>query len=125
MLSNQFLPKDPTICVIGLGYVGLPLAVEFGKSYLTIGFEINVGRVKELQNGEKMPQPQQVNNEPVRTNGQDTILFIPKKNTDDREFLRLIGSEVLNIQFEAENMSLDNRDEYIINTLKKLEKHYS
>ena len=51
MLSNQSLPKSPTICIIGLGYVGLPLAVEFGKSYQTIGFEKNIGRVEELQKG--------------------------------------------------------------------------
>ena len=51
MLSNQSLPKNPRICIIGLGYVGLPLAVEFGKSYQTIGFEINIGRVEELQKG--------------------------------------------------------------------------
>jgi UDP-N-acetyl-D-galactosamine dehydrogenase len=32
---------DKTISIIGLGYVGLPLAVEFGKKYNTIGFDIN------------------------------------------------------------------------------------
>ncbi|MGD7034967.1 Vi polysaccharide biosynthesis UDP-N-acetylglucosamine C-6 dehydrogenase TviB [Methylotuvimicrobium buryatense] len=37
--------------MIGLGYVGLPLAVEFGKKYPTIGFDINAERIKELQNG--------------------------------------------------------------------------
>jgi UDP-N-acetyl-D-glucosamine/UDP-N-acetyl-D-galactosamine dehydrogenase len=36
------------IGIIGLGYVGLPLAVEFGKKYNTIGFDINEPRVKEL-----------------------------------------------------------------------------
>ena len=39
------------IAMIGLGYVGLPLAVEFGKKYSTIGFDINEPRIKELQNG--------------------------------------------------------------------------
>lgn len=39
------------ICVIGLGYVGLPLAVEFGKKYDTIGFDISKLRVNELQQG--------------------------------------------------------------------------
>jgi UDP-N-acetyl-D-galactosamine dehydrogenase len=39
------------ICVIGLGYVGLPLAVEFGKSRPVIGFDINALRVEELQQG--------------------------------------------------------------------------
>ena len=37
--------------VVGLGYVGLPLAVEFGKKYPTIGFDINQQRIKELQSG--------------------------------------------------------------------------
>jgi UDP-N-acetyl-D-glucosamine/UDP-N-acetyl-D-galactosamine dehydrogenase len=39
------------IAVIGLGYVGLPLAVEFGKKYRTVGFDINAGRIKELKSG--------------------------------------------------------------------------
>lgn len=43
--------ENTTIAVIGLGYVGLPLAVEFGKKYLTIGFDINAKRVGELKDG--------------------------------------------------------------------------
>lgn len=39
------------ICVIGQGYVGLPLAVEFGKKYPTIGFDIKEERIAELQSG--------------------------------------------------------------------------
>ena len=39
------------IAMIGLGYVGLPLAVEFGKKYPTTGFDINEPRIKELQHG--------------------------------------------------------------------------
>lgn len=42
---------DKTIAIIGLGYVGLPLAVEFGKKYNTIGFDINQGRIDELKSG--------------------------------------------------------------------------
>ena len=40
-----------TIAIIGLGYVGLPLAVEFGKQRAVIGFDINAARVAELQSG--------------------------------------------------------------------------
>ena len=40
-----------TIAVIGLGYVGLPLAVEFGKSRPVIGFDINAGRIDALRAG--------------------------------------------------------------------------
>ena len=39
------------IAVIGLGYVGLPLAIEFGKKYPTVGFDINLQRVNDLING--------------------------------------------------------------------------
>lgn len=41
-----------TIAIIGLGYVGLPLAVEFGKHRATLGFDINQSRISELQNGQ-------------------------------------------------------------------------
>ena len=37
------------VAVIGLGYVGLPLAIEVGKKYSTIGFDINKKRISELK----------------------------------------------------------------------------
>ena len=43
--------KDTRIGIIGLGYVGLPLAVEFGKHYPTVGFDIKAGRIAELKSG--------------------------------------------------------------------------
>ncbi|MFT6905722.1 MAG: UDP-N-acetyl-D-galactosamine dehydrogenase [Oleiphilaceae bacterium] len=43
--------KDLKIAIIGLGYVGLPLAVEFGKKYQTVGFDISQLRVNELKRG--------------------------------------------------------------------------
>jgi UDP-N-acetyl-D-glucosamine/UDP-N-acetyl-D-galactosamine dehydrogenase len=45
------LTKETQIAIIGLGYVGLPLAVEFGKKYPTLGFDINQRRVAELREG--------------------------------------------------------------------------
>jgi UDP-N-acetyl-D-galactosamine dehydrogenase len=39
------------IAVVGLGYVGLPLAVEFGRKYPTVGFDINATRIKQLKAG--------------------------------------------------------------------------
>lgn len=44
--------KDRKIAVIGLGYVGLPLAVEYGKKYRVVGFDVNKMRVEELERGE-------------------------------------------------------------------------
>lgn len=43
--------NNVNIAIIGLGYVGLPLAVEFGKKYKTIGFDINLFRIEELKSG--------------------------------------------------------------------------
>ena len=40
------------ISVIGLGYVGLPVAVAFGKSARVVGFDVNAQRIRELQSGE-------------------------------------------------------------------------
>ena len=43
--------KEERIAIIGLGYVGLPLAIEFGKIYQTIGFDTNQSRIDELVEG--------------------------------------------------------------------------
>ena len=44
--------NDTRIGIIGLGYVGLPLAVEFGKHYPTVGFDIKKDRIAELERGD-------------------------------------------------------------------------
>ena len=41
------IDKSTNIAIIGLGYVGLPLAVEFGKLFNVVGFDINKRRIKE------------------------------------------------------------------------------
>lgn len=45
------LIENTKVGIIGLGYVGLPLAVEFGKKILTVGFDINQKRIDELSSG--------------------------------------------------------------------------
>lgn len=45
------MTEEQQIGVIGLGYVGLPLAAEFAKKYSAVGFEINNERVHELISG--------------------------------------------------------------------------
>lgn len=59
--------SDLHIAIIGLGYVGLPLAVELGKKFPTIGFDIKESRVQELQNGHDATRevaPEELNNSP-------------------------------------------------------------
>lgn len=48
LVENE-IPIHPTIVVVGLGYVGLPLAVAFGKKYTTIGVDTNKVRIAELK----------------------------------------------------------------------------
>ncbi|MEI6151571.1 MAG: nucleotide sugar dehydrogenase [Chitinophagia bacterium] len=47
---NQNKTITPTIAIVGLGYVGLPLALAFAKQYTVIGFDINEARVIDLEN---------------------------------------------------------------------------
>ena len=50
-LLSKIENKKAVIGVVGLGYVGLPLAVEFGKKFKTLGFDINQERIDELNTG--------------------------------------------------------------------------
>lgn len=43
--------ENPVIAIVGLGYVGLPLVVEFGKIYQTIGFDISRDKVAKCSSG--------------------------------------------------------------------------
>ena len=48
----QFKTEEKKIAIVGLGYVGLPLAVEFAKKYPVVGFDINEKRVQDLKAGD-------------------------------------------------------------------------
>lgn len=47
----EFDKKNIRVCVVGLGYVGLPLAIEFSKNFNTLGFDVSKKRVLELKDG--------------------------------------------------------------------------
>jgi UDP-N-acetyl-D-galactosamine dehydrogenase len=50
-VERSGMKKDRIVSVVGLGYVGLPVAVAFGKIRTTIGFDINAARISELKSG--------------------------------------------------------------------------
>ena len=50
-MYKELLNKEKKIAVIGLGYVGLPIALEFAKSVSVIGFDIHSGRIEMMKNG--------------------------------------------------------------------------
>jgi UDP-N-acetyl-D-galactosamine dehydrogenase len=47
----EMMTRETTVAVVGLGYVGLPLAVEFGKHFPTIGFDLSVAKVDAYRKG--------------------------------------------------------------------------
>jgi len=50
-MVEQLLKKEKKLALIGLGYVGLPIALEFAKHISVIGFDINKGRIEQMQKG--------------------------------------------------------------------------
>ena len=78
--------------------------------------------IKDLEEGKQPPQPQKIKGQVVRTNGQDTVLKAPKKNNNDKEFVKSICLSVMDMQFDLENMPLKERDNNIIKNLQKMEK---
>ena len=77
--------------------------------------------IKGLEEGNEPPQPQKIKGEAVRTNGQDTVLRAPKRNKNDKKFVKLICSSIMKMQFELEDMPLKERDNSIINNLQEME----
>ena len=75
-----------------------------------------------MREGKEPPQPHHKKGDIIRTNGQDTILRVPKRNIDDRKFIKSIGSAVMKLQFDVEKMPIKDRDSSIINQLKNIEK---
>lgn len=69
------LLNEPRICVIGLGYVGLPLAVEFGKKIPTVGFDLKQQRIDEL------------------STGKDVTLEVEREELQEASFLSFTSSE--------------------------------
>jgi UDP-N-acetyl-D-galactosamine dehydrogenase len=51
-MIEQLLKKEKKIALVGLGYVGLPIALEFAKHVSVIGFDINEKRVEMMRNGQ-------------------------------------------------------------------------
>ncbi|MBN1980962.1 MAG: nucleotide sugar dehydrogenase [Chitinivibrionales bacterium] len=67
---------NPSVCVVGLGYVGLPLAVEMAKHFTVVGFDVNQERVNQLRegvdpNGEVESKELRASSVQFTTNGQE------------------------------------------------------
>ena len=95
---------ETNIAIIGLGYVGLPLAIEFGKIYNTVGFDINQTRIEDLKNS------------------RDSTLSINNSEFIESNFLSFTTDEELiqdcNVYIVAVPTPLDNNNQPDLNSLK-------
>lgn len=121
--ERQRRPADAE-AVEGMG----PISAHHGEHLMPTDRGVSLYRrrvrrlIRDLADGRPVPQPQQVPASPVRTYGQDSVLHVPERpGTDDRKLLKELGRRVLNMQFEAEALPLDERDRTIIENLKTLE----
>lgn len=120
--ERQRRPADSE-AVEGMG----PISAHRGEHLMPTDKGITMYRrrirklMRELASGKPAPQPQQTAGEPVRTYGQDTVLNMPVKDNDDRAFLKAVGAAVMDLQFDAEALPLDERDRKIIDGLEALE----
>lgn len=92
--SNSAI-DNAKIAIIGLGYVGLPLAIEFGKQYDVLGFDINQSRVDELSKGKDRTQ---------EANLQDLKAVIDSKKDKNK----------IGLSFSANKEDLKNYNTFIV-----------
>ena len=78
--------------------------------------------IKALQDGTEPDRLTDRYNGPVPTYGGDTVLAIGKDSTDDAALLRKVGRQVMDIQFDAEHLTGDDRDKAVISKLREIEK---
>ncbi len=85
--------QNKEIAIIGLGYVGLPLAIEFGKKYKVLGFDIKQDRINELSKGEDSTK---------------------EANIDDLKQVTTPGSSSIGLTFSCTVSDLSNYNVYIV-----------
>ncbi|KAA2239197.1 nucleotide sugar dehydrogenase [Chitinophaga agrisoli] len=114
MSQQQRSVENANIAIIGLGYVGLPLAIEFAKKYNVLGFDINKERVEELSAGKDRTREADIEtlkqvicqNGTGKKNGHRTGL----RFSDDKEVLREYNTFIVTVptpidQFKAPDLT--------------------
>lgn len=95
--GNNILVEDAKIAIIGLGYVGLPLAIEFGKKYDVLGFDINTDRVQELSQAKDR----------TREANLDDLQHVISKRSES-------GENTLGLHFSADKEDLRKYNTFIV-----------
>ena len=78
--------KNKTVCIVGLGYVGLPLAEAFSKHLRVIGFDIDEEKIRNLGNNNNNKQNIEFTSDPSKINKADFVLIcVPTPVTKSKE----------------------------------------
>tara|TARA_B100000886_G_scaffold340525_1_gene310833 strand:+ start:2844 stop:4142 length:1299 start_codon:yes stop_codon:yes gene_type:complete len=111
-ISGKSNTKDIKIGVVGLGYVGLPLALAFAKIFNVIGFDLNKERIKGLRNGFDK------NNDINKTDFLEKDIFF----TDSEKHLRDVNFFVISVPTPVDDNKVPNLD-YLIKASKLVSKY--
>ena len=78
-------PQDKTVCIAGLGYVGLPLALAFSRHLPTIGFDVDAGKIRELFQANDNPGIASTDNPEEIGNADFVIIAVPTPVTKSKD----------------------------------------
>ena len=88
MLINKLNQNEAVVCIVGLGYVGLPLAIEFSKGMRVIGYDIDEDKIKKLNNSESNQENKNlfITNDSTKIKDADfVIISVPTPVTRSQE----------------------------------------
>ena len=77
--------NDKTVCIAGLGYVGLPLALAFSRHLPTIGFDVDAGKIRELFQANDNPNIAFTDNPEDIRNADFIIIAVPTPVTKSKD----------------------------------------
>jgi len=116
-LKTKIEKKKAKICIVGLGYVGLPLAVAFSqKGYFVYGFDTSASRIKKLTNGDKYI---------VDVNPKDVLALISKNKflpTLDKRVMRESDVVIVCVPTPLRKVKIPDIS-YVVNASKTIAKH--
>lgn len=84
-LKQKLEDKEAVVCIVGLGYVGLPLARHFSKHLKTIGFDIDESKIKELEGDDDHPDLVLTSDESKITESDFVIICVPTPVKENKE----------------------------------------
>ena len=143
-MLEKIMISNKKISIIGLGYVGLPLATEFAKKYKVVGYDINIKRIEELKKG--IDRTKEIKNKKLLTNNNLVftndlnnmknsdffILTVPtpitKKNKPDLSILKQAALNVAKVLKKGATIILESTvypgitEDYLVPIIEKYSK---